>query len=268
MRQRVNILAAILVATVSGAAFGGIMVVYPGDAHHTHESFCPHGDGWSHLAPDPVENDDEFFLLGGVSQEARDELADGDTDFPGWAFDYDTKWGSANGTLNIDVYESYFWAEHNSGGRLQGRYNKVAGDPDNLRWIQYAVPEQPFDPDGDGPIPPADGGLIDPYPNDGTDGGPFYLNSDEIGDYTGGADGFGPYDLKFYDAAHLPHPPTSSNGACFELYLVSWDGNNTVNFLDGIQWGFHGECVPEPASFALLALGGLAALRRRRMRSA
>jgi len=235
------------------------------------------GDGRSHLDPDPVHNASEFFLLSGVSQAARAELAGGDTDFSGWTFNYNT-WGTANGTLHIDIYESLFYSNHSSGAIFQARYIKGQNDPSDLRWVQHVNPENPFDPDeefdentgrpvSNGPIQPADGGFIDPYPNDGTDGGPFYWHGGEIGDYTSGSDEFGSYDLKFEDSPQGFHPPVSSDGMAFELYLVSWDADKTVDFLEGVQWGWQGACVPAPGAILLGGIGVCLVgwLRRRRI---
>lgn len=257
----------------------GLSIVYPTSANYNHSSLCPAGDGSSHLTPDPVQNAGEFFSLSSISNEVKSELGSGDTSFSGWTFNYDT-WLTASGTLYIDVYKSVFYSNHSSGAHFQARYVKGSGDPSTLRWVQYVDPDKPFDPDqlynvntglpgSNGPIAPANGGFIDPYPNDGTDGGPFYWHGGEISSYTSGADSFGGYDLKFVDHPRVFHPPTSTNGMDFELYLVSWDGAKTVNFLGGIQWGFEGACaVPEPATLGLClaGLGAVIPLKKRRNR--
>lgn len=267
MKRHLKFIAIILVLLICSPCFGNLTVVYPDSSHHTHSSTCPSGDGSSHLVPDPVENADDWFILTSISQKIKDELASGDTTFPGWTFNYNTNtWGTANGTLFVDIYESVFYSNHSSGAHLQARYVKGSGDPTNLRWIQYVDPENPFDPDqlydpstglpvSNGPIAPADGGFIDPYTNDGTDGGPFYWHGGEIGNYTSASDAFGSFDLKFDDNPRVFHPPVSSNGMAFELYLVSWNGIKTVDFLGGIEWGFEGECVPDPASLTLSLIG-------------
>lgn len=256
-----------------------VTVVYPSAGNHVHSSNCPAGDGESHLAPDPVGSN-EFFLLSGVSQAVKDELssATADTSFSTWTFNYDT-WATANGTIYIDVYKSVFYSNHSSGVDFHVRYVKGTGDPANLRWVQYVSPSSPFDPDqsydvntgqpipgGNGPTPPANGGFIDPYPNDGADGGPFYWHGGEIASHTNGNNAFGNFDLEFIDHPRTFHPPISSNGMSFELYLVSWDGATTVNYLTGIQWGFEGACVPEPVTLGLVPLGLLAAWRYARRR--
>jgi len=272
----------IALALLPGSVLAGLTVVYPDSAHYKHSSNCPVGDGKSYLTPDPIKNSSEFFNLSGVSKDARDELADGDTSFEGWTFDYTNKWCSANGTLYIDIYKSVFYGNHFSGAAFEARYIKGDGDPDKLRWIQYVAPEKPFDPDQEydpvtgqptttnGSIAPANGGFIDPYPNDTQDNGPFYCHSGTTGDwsitnFTNGTNSFGEYDLRFEDYPRVHHPPVSSNGMSFELYLVGWNGSKQVDFLGGIQWGFHGACVPAPGAVLLGALGmGLVGWMRRR----
>lgn len=269
-------LAAASIAPVVGAA---ITVTYPqaNSNFHTHQAH--YGSLTSTLVPDPVANANEFFLLNGVSQKARDELAGGDTAFAGWTFDYTTKWqNTATGNLTIDLYMARALGNAFGGAALQARYNKGANDPNmNLQWIQLVKPIGiPFDPDqifnihtgatvSNGTIPAANGEFIDPWPNDGTDGGPFYWHSGEIAGYTNSADNFGNFSLKFSDRPATALPPgVPKTGMLFELYLVNWDGRNQgrVEFLDGIQWGY--ELVPTPGTTALAAMGGVLVARRRR----
>lgn len=232
------------------------------NANYVHSSTCPKSDGSSHLTPDPIKNPGEFFRITNVSQSIKDELVNGDTDFKGWTFDFKNDWDSASGKLYIDKYMSVFQSAHFSGAIFQARYIKGATDPVNIRWIQYVTPIKPFDPDGTGPIPPASGGFIDPYPNDSQDNGPFYYHGGNTGtwsikNYINGSDEFGNYDLKFKDYSRRKHPPVSTNGMNFELYLVAWDGNKHVDFLGGVEWGFVGSCTPEPCSLFLLSIGSL-----------
>jgi hypothetical protein len=250
-------------AGLAPLATAAITVTYPqaNSNFHTHQAF--NGSLVSTLVPDPVANANEFFLLNNVSQKARDELAGGDTAFAGWTFDYTTKWqNTATGNLTIDLYMARALGNAFGGAALQARYNKGANDPNmNLQWIQLVKPIGiPFDPDqifsintgatiSNGTIAAANGEFIDPWPNDGTDGGPFYWNSGEFAANTNSADNFGNFSLKFSDRPQTALPPgIAKTGMLFELYLVNWDGRNQgrVEFLDGIQWGY--ELVPTPGA--------------------
>lgn len=272
-------LALLLVAVFSAGsvATASITVTYPSAANHLHQAF--NGKIVSTLTPDPVANANEFFLLGGVSQSVQDEISSGDWDAGEWTFDFTTKWrNTANGNLTIDRYEAIAPFKRQGGAIMQARYNKAASDPAmNLQWIQLVTPiGAPFDPDqlynpntgavgGNGPIDPANGAFLDPYPNDGTDGGPFYWHSDEVGDYTNGADNFGAFDTKFSDRSVRTLPVGEiARGFRFELYLTNWDGNSSgrVEFLDGIQWGYI--VTPAPGTMGLACFGTLFAMRRRR----
>lgn len=266
-------------AGLAPLATAAITVTYPqaNSNFHTHQAF--NGSLVSTLVPDPVANANEFFLLNNVSQKARDELAGGDTAFAGWTFDYTTKWqNTATGNLTIDLYMARALGNAFGGAALQARYNKGANDPNmNLQWIQLVKPIGiPFDPDqifsintgatiSNGTIAAANGEFIDPWPNDGTDGGPFYWNSGEFAANTNSADNFGNFSLKFSDRPQTALPPgIAKTGMLFELYLVNWDGRNQgrVEFLDGIQWGY--ELVPTPGATSLAAVGGFLISRRRR----
>jgi len=271
---------AMVVATTASAS---IVVQYPAAADHVHT--ITNGKTTSTLTPDPVENVNEFFLLNGVSQNVMDELDDAtDTDFSTFTFDFATKWqNTANGTLTIDTYKATVPELAFGGAELTARYNAGAGDAGfELQWIQLVYPTHPFDPDAtfnvntaapgaNGPIPPADGMFIDPYPNDGTDTGPFYWNETEWGPHTNGNNAFGAFDLEFRDFPQLPVRvgDLAPTGLTFELYLVEWDLNNdNIFFLDGIQWGF--TAVPEPSTLVLagmsLAMVLCVGLRRKRSR--
>ncbi len=261
-------------------AGASITVTYPSGANYLHRAF--NGEITSTLTPDPVANANEFFLLNGVSQTVQDEISSGDWEIGEWTFDYSSKWrNTATGNLTIDRYEAIAPANRQGGAVLQTRYTKGTADPTmNLQWIQLVTPiGGAFDPDQtynpntgvpgvNGPINPANGAFIDPYPNDGSDGGPFYWNSDEIGGYTSSGDNFGTFDLKFFDRPRRTLPVGGTmRGYTFELYLVNWDGNSSghVEFLDGIQWGF--VVVPAPSTIGLAAFGSIFALRRRRSAS-
>jgi len=199
----------------------------------------------------------------------KNELASGDVSFSGYTFDYATEWRNpAMGNLIIDILKARKPYPAFAGANLDARYNKATGETEKgqLRWIQLVTPSHTFDPDelfntttgqpiSNGPLAACTGVFIDPCGNDGTDGGPFYFNSDEIATYTNGNDDFGNFNLRFVDFPAIPvnsaRNPTSLQ---FELYLTDYDPTNKkVYFLDGIPWGFVG--IPEPGSVYLFVIG-------------
>ncbi len=269
MRMNTFLPVAVLGLVLSGAVQAGMVVVYPSAANHRHSLTT--GKIQSTLTPDPVFNAAEFFLLDNVSAAVKAELAGGDVAFPGWTFDYASKWKGVTGTLNIDRYTAEKPYPAFAGAALDARYQRASGDPARLRWIQFVqtIPPFAFDPDetfdsltgasvGNGALPACVGAFIDPCGNDGTDGGPFYWNSAEIGNETSGTNAFGAFDLHFSDFPRVPVSNTyRKNGLSFQLYLVEWDGARNVSFLDGIRWGFVG--VPEPPVLLIALLGLLLA---------
>ncbi|MCZ8188176.1 MAG: PEP-CTERM sorting domain-containing protein [Microcystis sp. LE19-338.1B] len=260
-----------------------VTLVYPSSGNHVHKAFDPGGnpppDSFVVLNPDPVENNNEFFLLPGVSQAIQDELSGtdsngnpiGDTDFTDWTFNYNGS--TLNGTIYIDEYKAQYKADHLGGGLINIRYKKGAGDPDNLRWIQMITTT---DPKNNATSP-----YIDPFPNDCPvpkppltvrDNGPFYYDAGcDLANHINGAvdHGFGTdYDLHFFDFSSREHPlpvPFDPIKWKAELYLVSWDGmptatgepNGTITFHDGIQWGWEMRPIPEPSTIlgSVIALG-------------
>ena len=248
------------------SAVAAVIVIYPSAGNHIHQAYDPAGSGTTPapdskvtLAPDPIVNSAEFFLMDGVSQSIKDELANAsaEVDFTDWVFNYDG--ASLNGTFTVDRYRARYLSAHVGGGEIEVRYKRGVGDPTNLRWIQLVTDNRPFDPDGPGPM-----GVYTPPLIDGDfDAQPFYWLDTEIGDQSGGARdwGFGTdYDLHFYDWSRRPHEtpvPPEFDPIIWraELYLTSWDGDKTVTFHEGINWGWNMTPVPEPSSLAVFSAG-------------
>lgn len=237
------ILLVILVAGSAGPA-RAVTVVNASGANHISFSICPALDGANFLDPDPP------VYLGTVSQAMIDELANGDTAYPGWTFQSATN--PLAGTFTIDEYKSRFVAVHRSGSEINMRYKRGAGDPANLRWAQCITTNSPIDPNGANPPPPPTSPYMDPYPDDADgEGGPFYY-SDQAGsefDYrdhiNGAADyGFGTdYDVHFYDFPTRTHPPTSYVEWHGELWLTDLGPGTNVIFYGGFKYGFKAGCI-------------------------
>ena len=247
-----------------------VTLFYPSVGNHIHEAYDPAGSGKKPapdsriiLTPDPVANSAEFFLMAGVSQSIKDELANAgsEVDFTGWTFNYDGT--MLNGSFVVDQYKAKYLGAHYGGGEIEVRYKRGAGDPTNLRWIQLVTDNRPFDPDGPGPMGPYTPPVID----GDFDDQPFYYLDTEIGDHSGGSTdwGFGrEYDLHFHDFSRRRHetpvpPEFDPIRWRAELYLVSWDADKTVTFHHGINWGWNMTPVPEspglaPFSAALILL--------------
>lgn len=232
-------LVALFTATLSPAAVAATYVNPPA-ATHIHMSICPALDGANILDPDPATP------VGVASLAMVNELAAGDTAYPGWMFQ--SAIGPLSGTFNIDRYDSRFWDVHNSGAVISIRFVRGLTDPPaaNLRWIQLINTNSPIDPNGPGAAPgPPTPPYIDPYPDDADlEGGPFYY-SDEFGsewdyrDHINGAN----YDANFGDFSHRPHPPTSYVEWSAELFLTELSAPKNVIFHEGVLWGWKAACI-------------------------
>ncbi len=134
------------------------------------------------------------------------------------------------------------------GATLKAHFDKNADSPAHLGWVQLIMTDHPQPG-----IPSGAAMYVDPFPNDGTDDGPFYWNGTDH-----------PIDISTYNL----FSDTSSRSHWEEwnwsghwranLFLVSWDEATPrkLTIRDGIQWAWDGECVPEPSAVAVLIVGG------------
>ena len=229
--KTINIITVLCILTIVNIASAKITVMGP--TKSTKLSRCPAKDGMNQLKPHPPE----YVSPPDANSVTQKELADGDTDFPGWTFN---KGAPLSGTLTIDYYHSKFKSTHYSGSQIRARYTKGAGDPNTLRWVQLV--------DTSAPRSGASSPYIDPYPDDEPNAinpdpnksRPFYYNEEEIGARTAKPT----FDLKFYDFPKRGHPPNSFEKWEGTLFLSSWDGNTpgTVSLHDGIKYGFVAGC--------------------------
>jgi hypothetical protein len=167
--------------------------------------------------------------------------------YPGWT----AATGAAlAGTLTINTYKARDDGNPRGGADMTATYVPAEAEAAmSFAWIQVYT-------DNAGP-----GGAlrkhIDPWPNDGTDKGPFYYNSDE-----------GIVNLVFDDhpwdnVSSIPFNRTVT----FETYLSTFDSNTKVATIhDGYSWGYTITAIPEPGSLVGVAcmLASVLAIRTRR----
>lgn len=173
--------------------------------------------------------------------------------YPG--FDYDISDVPLQGDMTVDWYKAFdreYGAVCRHGAEITAHYDQDDDDPPvSLDWIQLYTEHG--------------GSGNDWFEVDGTeDGKPFYFTDyDDPNDYIHVPN---PGGLVFGDTPYDSHDEAQqwSGGVEFYLLLASMEGSS-ITIYDGIIWGYDGECVPEPSSLMLLALGGLVALRRRRV---
>ena len=268
-------LAALLALLGASYASAAVTLTYPTINNYQPYLVNATGTHYVRLNPDPVGNASEFFLLGSASAAVQAELPVGDQTFNQYNYDFNTKWGSLNGTFNVDRYKAG-WKDNNfGGGEISLRYNRGAGDPaqGELWFLQLITTNDVLCKPQPGRACPAviNSPYIDPLMNDDTapQNDPFYYNNGDKGPHYGGAN----FDLDFYDFSTRDRrdaPMPKSWKA--ELYMVQLapppplGGKQTVYFLDGIQWGWEMNTVPEPGSMVLMtgAIGALVALRLRK----
>ncbi|HRK21253.1 MAG TPA: PEP-CTERM sorting domain-containing protein [Fimbriimonadaceae bacterium] len=168
--------------------------------------------------------------------------------------------GALKGKLFIEVYiagDTDLGGKCIHGANFLCRYEKHADDPD-VDFVQMVEVSRPFKG------LPAGQKHIDPYPDTGADDSPYYYRAGEARNRI------------------IPNPPGSTvfqdlpemsfdEGANHSGYQKFWlvlasKSGRTMTLHEGIHWGWTGGCaaVPEPATMAGLALGGILILRRRR----
>ena len=99
--------------------------------------------------------------------------------------------------------------------------------------------------DSSGPPSPFGGGMIVALINDGNEGSPVFVQS---------------YTPAYGGAGNSWFNITTAGGTVFDEVRVLGNGFFPQTYMDNISWN----AVPEPTSLALLGLGGLALIRRRR----
>lgn len=220
--MKLQLLTASSLLVIHTLAVAGVTITGPGPGQKA-QSTCPANDGSNSLAPNPPS----LLPPPAAGSDVMNELANGDTPFPGWTFGT----GAAlNGTIKISTYDSKFFGAHHSGCVMKLEYVKGAGDPANLQFIQMIETSVPL---GGATSP-----YIDPFPSDDPPGQamPFYWTLAEMPANTTASG------IKFSDSPSRKHPPTSSVTWKGKLYITSWDGKKTVKIHDGIEYGFVAGC--------------------------
>ena len=200
----------------------------------------------------------------------------GDTDFSQYNYDFNTLWGTLGGDLYVDFYRARWLDDTFGGGEINVRYVRAGEDTfaPNIWFLQLVTTNHPIcsasgarDCAGGNPVGP----YIDPYRNDDPppENDPFYYNSGDVGTHQGGAN----FDYDFFDFSrrNRTQAPMPKSWRA-ELYLVNLTdeltgGKQTVQFLDGMEWGWTMHPIPEPGTYMLIGSGfALLMLVRRRTR--
>jgi hypothetical protein len=198
-------------------------------------TYLPAPDGWYFDALEWQFSGENIYTKDGVQFRPPEDR---------WIFDYG---GQLSGTLFIDVY--YAYDKHTGdvcrhGAHLSASYLPSPNDPSTLDWVQVFVAS--YDKNG----VPGGTPLVDPFYNDGTDGGPFYFSN--LDNPSGFYEGFNNDLLIFGDTPGAPHWEEDAFSVSLELFLfLSYKDpldDRHLYICDGISWGYFGVCVPAPSA--------------------
>jgi hypothetical protein len=138
--------------------------------------------------------------------------------------------------------------EEDAGGAIfTVDYNPIGADPVNIHWIQAYRQRlgtgQPYTVHLDDPGGAGDG--VPWYDSGGAAGNDWFLDT--------------PYDECIPECNY-------NTDVQFQLFLAVDNivgGNHVVDLYEGLWWGYTYDCIPEPSSLVLIALGATMISRRR-----
>jgi hypothetical protein len=171
--------------------------------------------------------------------------------YPGWTA---VAGGALAGSLTINSYKARDYGTPRGGADMNATYAPAVAEAGmSFAWIQIYT-----DNAGAGG---AQRRHIDPFPNDGTDAGPFYYADTDPG---------GIVNLVFDDHPSDPVSTVPFNRTVqFETYLSTFNKDTKVaTIYDGYSWGYTIAATPEPGTLTCLLASALTLCVRRRSPSA